>query len=99
MSDQNNQGGSGRKPEYVAFNVTNDQNGKGFFNRIGAAWQHKDGQGFDVKLDSVPVDGRITLREQRDQQMQRFQQQGQAMHQKDAPEHGKAMNQTYEQER
>jgi hypothetical protein len=30
--------------------------------RLGAAWQHKDGKGFNVQLDCVPLDGRITLR-------------------------------------
>ena len=30
--------------------------------RIGVAWQHKDGKGFNIQLECVPLDGRITLR-------------------------------------
>ncbi len=29
---------------------------------IGAAFAHKDGEGFDVTLDALPVSGRVTLR-------------------------------------
>ncbi|MCB1509281.1 MAG: hypothetical protein KDJ36_00125 [Hyphomicrobiaceae bacterium] len=32
------------------------------WDRVGAAFPHKDGQGFDVVLDALPVSGRITLR-------------------------------------
>lgn len=35
---------------------------KSYWDRIGAAFSHKDGQGLDVVLDSFPVDGRVTLR-------------------------------------
>ena len=36
---------------------------KGFWTRIGVAWAHKDGKGFDVQLDGLaPLDGRIVLR-------------------------------------
>ena len=35
------------------------------WNRVGAAWQHRDGKGYDLHLDASPVDGRVTLREQR----------------------------------
>ena len=32
------------------------------WTRIGAAWAHNDGKGFSVQLESVPLDGRISLR-------------------------------------
>lgn len=32
------------------------------WDRVGAAFPHKDGQGFDVVLDALPVSGRVTLR-------------------------------------
>ena len=35
---------------------------KGFWTRIGAAWPHQNGDGFNIQLDCVPVDGRIVLR-------------------------------------
>jgi hypothetical protein len=33
-----------------------------YWTRIGAAWAHKDGKGFTLQLDCVPLDGRISLR-------------------------------------
>jgi hypothetical protein len=35
---------------------------KGFWTRIGTAWPHEDGEGFNILLDALPVDGRIVLR-------------------------------------
>jgi len=32
------------------------------WNRIGAAWAHADGKGFNLQIEAVPLDGRITLR-------------------------------------
>jgi len=29
---------------------------------VGAAWAHKDGKGFNLKLETFPIDGRIVLR-------------------------------------
>jgi hypothetical protein len=52
-----------KAPSHIAYQVREAQEGqKAFFNRIGAAWAHKDGEGFNVQLDSLPVDGRITIR-------------------------------------
>ena len=56
----------------TAYSVQDTRDGKGFWNRVGAAWAHKDGQGFDVSLDSMPINGRITLREQRDKRLQEY---------------------------
>lgn len=50
-------------PTHVAYQVREGGEGqKSYFNRIGAVWAHKDGEGFNIQLDSVPVDGRITVR-------------------------------------
>ena len=52
----------GKGPSHIAYQVREGEDGKSFFNRVGSAFEHKDGQGFNVLLDSVPVDGRVTLR-------------------------------------
>jgi hypothetical protein len=57
-----NQTASAKTPSHIAYQVRDREGGKGFFTRIGAAWQHKDGKGFNVQLDCVPLDGRISLR-------------------------------------
>jgi hypothetical protein len=65
MSDataQTSETAGSKSPSHIAYHVRDRDGGKGFFTRIGAAWQHKDGKGFNVQLDCVPLDGRISLR-------------------------------------
>lgn len=33
------------------------------WTEIGAAWANKDGQGYSLSLDAVPLGGRIVMRE------------------------------------
>lgn len=70
MRDQDNT--YARRPDFVAYNVRESRDGKGHWNRIGAAWRHKDGHGYEINLDSLPVDGRVTLREMREERMQGY---------------------------
>lgn len=52
-----------KKPSHYAYQVREGREGeKGFWTRIGAAWAHRDGKGFGIQLDCVPLDGRISLR-------------------------------------
>jgi len=53
-------------PSHIAYQVQQGAEGAAHFNRIGSAFAHKDGQGFNLKLDSMPVDGRVTLRTTKD---------------------------------
>lgn len=63
MKNQNKRN-EAKGPALVAFHVreSKDGKGKGFWTRIGAAWQHEDGEGFNVQIDVLPIDGRIVLR-------------------------------------
>lgn len=49
-------------PAFIAWHV--DEKGeKSFWTRIGAAWDHKDGEGYTLQLDLIPVNGgRVVLR-------------------------------------
>lgn len=51
-------------PSHIAYQVrpAATEGAKPHFNRVGAAFAHKDGQGFNLTLDSVPIDGRVVLR-------------------------------------
>lgn len=54
---------AGKKPSHAAYQVRDRGEGqKGFWTKIGSAWAHADGKGFNIQLDAVPLDGRITLR-------------------------------------
>jgi hypothetical protein len=51
----------GRKPTHRLYRVTGE--GKSaFWTPIGAAWPNKDGQGFSLSCDLVPLQGRIVMR-------------------------------------
>lgn len=52
-------------PSHLAYDVKDIGEEKSAWNRVGAAWQHRDGKGFDIALDALPLSGRVTLREQR----------------------------------
>jgi hypothetical protein len=50
-----------KAPALIAYHVP--ERDKAPWTRIGAAWDHKDGEGFTLQLDLVPVtSGRIVLR-------------------------------------
>lgn len=37
-----------------------------FMLKIGAAWPHKSGKGFSVRLNALPIDGKLILLEPRE---------------------------------
>lgn len=52
-----------KKPAFIAYHVRNrDDQAEGFWTRVGVAFPNADGQGFNILLDVIPLDGRITLR-------------------------------------
>ncbi|MBS0265383.1 MAG: hypothetical protein JSS02_25840 [Planctomycetes bacterium] len=51
-----------KSPTHYAYHVRDGKGDKGFWTKVGAAWQHKDGKGFNIQLDFVPLDGSIQLR-------------------------------------
>ena len=67
-----------KRPDSVAYNVKESRDGTTYWNRVGVAWKHQDGNGSTVKLDSIPVDGWLTLRDIRDERMQSYQDERQA---------------------
>ena len=64
MNDTTNQSvpATSNAPSHVAYQVRDRKGAKSIFTRIGAAWPHKDGNGFNIQLDAVPLDGKVTLR-------------------------------------
>jgi len=65
MSDQTNNetaAKSGKRPPYIAYSVREREGKKSRFTEIGVVFPHKDGKGFDVLCDAMPLSGRITLR-------------------------------------
>ncbi|WP_417449545.1 hypothetical protein [Kordiimonas sp.] len=52
-----------KQPSHLAYQVSEGKEGQSFFNRVGAAFPHKDEKGYNLKLDAIPVDGNVTIRE------------------------------------
>jgi hypothetical protein len=52
-----------KAPTHIVYHVVEYDNGKKTsWTRAGAAWAHKDGEGFSVALNLFPVDGRLVIR-------------------------------------
>ena len=51
-----------KTPSHIAYHVKDGKSGKGYWTRIGAAWAHADGNGFNIQIDVIPLDGQIKLR-------------------------------------
>jgi hypothetical protein len=62
MSTNNQTPTKSAKPALIAYHVRDGKNEKGYFTRIGVAFPHKDGNGFTLLIETVPLDGKITLR-------------------------------------
>ncbi|WP_029058390.1 hypothetical protein [Stappia stellulata] len=57
-------------PDFLAWHVI-DKGEKSFWNKVGAAWKHKDDRGFTLQLEVVPINGRIVMRQPIDDPKQR----------------------------
>jgi len=52
---------AGKPPTHRLYRVTGE-GAAAFWTPIGAAWPNKDGKGFNISCDAVPLTGRIVLR-------------------------------------
>lgn len=49
---------SSRRPTHRVYSVfRRNENDKGRWTEIGAAWAHNDGKGFSLKLEHLPLNG------------------------------------------
>lgn len=51
---------------YRAFTVVKREGSDDFWLPIGAAFPHQDGEGYNLVLQALPVDGRVVLRTPKD---------------------------------
>jgi hypothetical protein len=55
--------GMNSAPSHNVFTVEDrGENEDPFWLKIGAAWAHKDGKGFNITLSALPPDNRLVLR-------------------------------------
>ena len=62
MSDANNTKANPKSPSHIAYHVRDREGGKSYWTRIGVAFPHKDGKGFNIQLEVAPLNGQISLR-------------------------------------
>jgi hypothetical protein len=53
-------------PSHGVF-VIEGEGDKAFWTKVGCAWQHQDGNGFNITLNAVPLTGRLVLRSRKEQ--------------------------------
>lgn len=51
-----------KTPSFIAYQIRDREGKEAFWTKIGAAFAHGDEQGFTLQLETIPLDGRITLR-------------------------------------
>jgi hypothetical protein len=51
-----------RKPSHTAYSIREREGKDSKWTEIGVAFPHKDGKGFDVLCDVIPLSGRISIR-------------------------------------
>lgn len=56
--EKNQQSQAQNAPDYLAWHVT-QKGEKSFWNKVGAAWAHKDGKGVTLQLETCPINGRM----------------------------------------
>ncbi len=62
MSNSKNTESTSKAPSHIVYQVRDREGQKGFWTRVGSAWPHADGKGFNVQLEVVPLDGRLVFR-------------------------------------
>ena len=50
-------------PSHIVYQVQDGKEDKSYWHRVGAAWSHADGKGLSIQLTSLPIDGKLTIRE------------------------------------
>ena len=61
-NSSNNPSSTSKIHSHIAYHVCDGKGNEAYWTRIGVAWQHADGKGFNIQIETVPLDGRINLR-------------------------------------
>jgi hypothetical protein len=51
-----------KKPSHTAYSIREREGKDSKWTEIGVAFPHRDGKGFDILCDVLPLSGRISLR-------------------------------------
>jgi len=62
MTNTEQKPAASKAPTHIAYTVRDLDNERSFWTRIGSAWAHAYGNGFNIQVEALPLDGRSTLR-------------------------------------
>jgi hypothetical protein len=51
-----------QQPSYSAYTVVEREGQDDYWLNIGAAFAHQDGEGFNIMLQALPINGKVVLR-------------------------------------
>lgn len=68
------------RPSHIAYSVEPGKDEKGHWHKIGAAWPTK-GDGLNIQLTAIPLDGKIALRSREELEKMRAEREAQAQDQ------------------
>lgn len=57
-----------QQPSFRAYTIIKREGQDDFWLAIGAAFMHQDGDGYNVVLQALPIDGKVVLRQPKDDQ-------------------------------
>lgn len=49
------------RPSHAVY-VVEGEGESAFWTKIGAAWMHEDGEGYNIQLTAMPLNGRLVVR-------------------------------------
>lgn len=55
-----------KRPTHIIWQVIGEGD-DAFWNRVGAAWENRDGQGLSCRFDAYPIAGRTVIRVNKEQ--------------------------------
>lgn len=67
MTEEQTDEARGKRPDASSHLIRTDRDGNEKWVKLGPAWQHKDGQGFNIQPDDPAYGDRIVLRTLRDE--------------------------------
>ena len=56
------------KPAFRAYTVIKRQDKDDYWLNLGVAFAHEDGEGFNLLLQALPIDGKVVLRTYKDEE-------------------------------
>lgn len=70
------------KPAYRAYTVIKRDGKEDFWLNLGVAFPHEDGDGFNLLLQALPLDGKIVLRTYKEEEQEEEKPKGKSQHKK-----------------